>query len=470
MRPRSRQLWAGLVWFLAGTLFVAVLSSFRAAATEGWSVGGGFIRDDQGRAVIFRGVNLSGGHKKKPYFDFHQAADFNRIRTDWGMNAVRFLISWAAIEPEEGRIDWDYLDQVSRRLDWADAAGLKVILDMHQDVYGEGFAAGAGNGAPLWSCDAKHYEHFKPGNPWFLNNFKPGVLACLAGFWMHADRRAHLASLWQAVAQRLGSHPAVVGMDPFNEPLWFSPFFEHGALSEYYQEAVTAARLYAPSWLAFLEPSATRNAGLPTTLRKFSVGNAIYSPHSYDTDAESGKGFDLKHRDDILNKVAHLSREAARLGGALWIGEYGGMSARPHIAEYMEAQNDAAGAVAAGSMYWDYARLPDPYAMLHEDGTEIEPLMQVLVRPYAERVAGTPLWYRYDGATRTFTLRYRPDPALRSPLVFSVPGRIYPEGFDVLCSGRCWVEAHGNETWVAPPLAIIQSGVDQTITLRPKAL
>ena len=58
---------------------------------------------------------------------------------DWGMNAVRLLTTWAAVEPEQGVYDEAYLDALAERLDWAKDAGLHVVLDMHQDVYGEGF-------------------------------------------------------------------------------------------------------------------------------------------------------------------------------------------------------------------------------------------------------------------------------------------------------------------------------------------
>src|SRR5438874_1697397 len=106
-----------------------------------------FLRDRAGRAVILRGLNV--GAKHSPWFDFQGPADFTRIRTAWGMNAVRLLVLWAAIEPEKGVYDSGYLDALAERVKWASDANLAVVLDMHQDVYGEGFAKGGGDGAPL---------------------------------------------------------------------------------------------------------------------------------------------------------------------------------------------------------------------------------------------------------------------------------------------------------------------------------
>jgi endoglycosylceramidase len=139
-----------------------------------------FLRDRPGRAVILRGMNV--GAKHTPWFDFQGPADFARIRNDWGMNAVRLLVIWAAIEPQEGVYDDKYLDALADRVKWASDANLAVILDMHQDVFGEGFAIGGGDGAPLWTCDASHYTKFVPTTPWFINDLNAEVLACYDAF------------------------------------------------------------------------------------------------------------------------------------------------------------------------------------------------------------------------------------------------------------------------------------------------
>jgi len=79
------------------------------------------------------------------------------------MNSIRFLMTWAAIEPQKGVYDDAYLDAVATRIEWAKAANLLVVLDMHDDVYGEGFVKGGGDGAPMWTCDASNYASFRAG-------------------------------------------------------------------------------------------------------------------------------------------------------------------------------------------------------------------------------------------------------------------------------------------------------------------
>ena len=117
------------------------------------------IRDAQGGQLISRGFNLSGRSKRPPFFP---GADTPSGFVEWsadrlttlklnGLNTVRFLIIWEALEPMPGQIDSSYISHV---LSWVQALeknGFWVILDMHQDLYSRAFA-GIGDGAPAWSC------------------------------------------------------------------------------------------------------------------------------------------------------------------------------------------------------------------------------------------------------------------------------------------------------------------------------
>ena len=416
-----------------------------------WSVRGGFLRDAQGRAVVLRGANVSGKNKNPPFFDFHGPDDFARMRSDWGMNAVRFLVEWAAIEPEEGQYDDAYLDAVAQRIEWAHTADLYVVVDMHQDVYGEGFASGGGDGAPLWTCDASNYASFQPTDPWFFENLSASVTACWDGFWTRDDLQAHYAEAWRRLAARLAGYDNVVGFDLMNEPYWGSYAildFEQDLLEPMYERVVPAVRSAAPGWVAFIEPSSSRNIGGTTGLTRPSFGNFVYAPHSYDRNAESGNGFDPADRGPVIANLAALAQEATDLGGALWIGEYGGTATEPGIVDYMTAQYDGAGAVAASSMYWDYSK--GGYGILDADGNEAQPLVDTLVRPYPERVAGDPVSWSFDQASSTFTLTYRADPSVAAATVVSVPPRVYPSGYSVDCGG-CASSVQGSSLVVTSP-------------------
>lgn len=429
-------------------------------------VRGGFIRDDEGRALVLRGMNLAGAHKNPPYFSFHTVADFKRLRDEWGMNAIRFLITWAAVEPEQGVFDEAYLDAVAERMDWAREAGLHVVLDMHQDVYGEGFVLGGGDGAPRWTCDESNYASFKPDpNQWFFNYLTAEVTTCYDHFWNTPELRAEYIDAWRHVATRLeGYDDVILGFDPMNEPYWGSysiTFFEAAQLQPFYEELVPEVRAIRPGWIAFLEPASSRNLGVPTGLKKLPFPDVVYSPHSYDRDAESGMGFDPMQRQVVLNNGQALAAEAASLEAALWIGEYGGMAASPGIVEYMTAEYDAFAAVAAGTTYWAYDK-GGSYSVFNDDGSEREALVSTLVRPFPQRVAGDPVSYGFDAASSTFTLTYRPDASITAPTIVSAPARVYPNGVVVSCDG-CESKVTGAALEITKPAA----GETVTVTLVP---
>jgi endoglycosylceramidase len=426
------------VWI---ALLLVGCSSDPGGIPQSWHVSGGFLRDAQGRAVILRGVNLSGAQKSAPYIDDKQPADWQRIRNDWGMNAVRFVMTWAAVEPDEGRYDDAYLDKVAERMRWAQSYGLVVVIDMHEDIFGEGFGF---DGAPRWACDEARYAAFVPTTPWFANAVDRNVMACVDDFYTRADRQQHFVAAWRHVAERLAAEPAVIGFDVLNEPLWGSYSiltFEHDRLAPLYHRVVTSVRTAAPTWVAFLEPAASRNAGVGTSLGAFPFANVMYSPHSYDSAAEGGGGFDPSHRQQILDNVANLAAEAKMLHAGLWIGEYGGVASAPGIVEYMTAQYDAAGQVAGSTMYWSYDA-SNGYGLLNPDGSEKTVLLGTLVRPYPERVAGNPISYAFDAATATFQFEYEPTLALPTEIV--VPQRVYPNGYRVDC-GDCVYEKRPGE-------------------------
>jgi endoglycosylceramidase len=437
-----------------------------APAPAGYHVGGGFLRDPEGRALLLRGMNLSGAQKEAPYLDFHELPDYQRVRDPWGMNAIRYVTSWAAVEPSSGVYDETYLDALAQRMDWARQAGLFVVIDMHQDVYGEGFVSGGGDGAPKWTCDASHYANFVPNtSEWYFNDLDADVDACYDGFWHSTDLQRHYVNAWKHLAARLSGYDDVIlGFDPMNEPYWGTyaiTAFEADLLEPFYLDVVAAVRAERPEWVAFLEPASSRNLGIPTSLTRFPFPDVVYSPHSYDRDAESGAGFDATHRADIIANGAALQDEATALGTGLWVGEYGGQTDTPGITPYMDADYTAFAAVAAGTTYWDYSK-GGSYSTLDADGNEKPELMAALVRPWPARVAGTPVSYDFDASTSTFTLTYQPDATTTAPTVIMVPDRVYPSGYTVDCGGCSTERVAGELHLLTPP-----RGAPAVVTVHP---
>lgn len=387
----------------------------------------GFLRDADGRALILHGANVSGKDKRAPYFDFQQAPDIARMSSEWGMNAMRLVTVWAAIEPQRGVFDDAYLSALEERVAWAEAAGIFVIVDMHQDLYGEGFAGG--DGAPTWTCDDARYAAFVPTTPWFFGSLDPNVEACVDAFFTDESLLTEFTAAWQHVAAKLAPHANVIGFDPLNEPSWGSMAingFEEAELAPFYTRVVGAVRAVAPEWVAFIEPSSSRNLGFPTQLPIPDYPNVVYSPHSYDKDAEQGTAFDPSHRAAILANAAALRSEADTMGAALWIGEYCGPSSLPGITDYLGDEWDGFGQTGAGATYWDYSEGDGSYGLLNADGSDKTDVLAVVTRPYPQRVAGDSVQYAWDSSSHTLTVTYAPKRDIAAPTLIAVPPAFRP--------------------------------------------
>ena len=135
---------------------------------------GRWFRDEAGRHVLLRGVNL-GGDCKVPYpdggthhptdftdhrevsfvgrpFPLEQAAEhFGRLRR-WGFGFLRLLTTWEAVEHGgPGVFDEAYLDYYEQLCRLAGEHGFRLFVDFHQDVWSR---MTGGDGAPGWVFEA----------------------------------------------------------------------------------------------------------------------------------------------------------------------------------------------------------------------------------------------------------------------------------------------------------------------------
>jgi hypothetical protein len=234
-------------------------------------IDGPWFKDEHGRTLILRGVNL-GGSSKVPFrpdgatyiregfydhrnvsfvgrpFPLEEADEhFRRLRA-WGFSFLRFLVSWEAVEHAgPGIFDEEYLDYLVEIVHKAGEHGLQLFIDPHQDVWSR---MSGGDGAPGWTFEAVGMDvtkfseagaaivHAIHGDPfprmiWPTNYGKLATATMFTLFFGGNDfaprakvggepvqefLQRHYIHAMKQVALRLRGLPYVVGYDAMNEP------------------------------------------------------------------------------------------------------------------------------------------------------------------------------------------------------------------------------------------------------------
>jgi Endoglucanase len=127
------------------------------------SIDGPWFKDDLGRTLFLRGVNLGGSSKvpampdgatfrKEGFFDHRHVSfvnrpfplaeadeHFSRLKS-WGFNILRFLVTWEAVEHSgPGIYDDEYLAYLRAVIEKAGEYGFIVFIDPHEDVWSRFF-------------------------------------------------------------------------------------------------------------------------------------------------------------------------------------------------------------------------------------------------------------------------------------------------------------------------------------------
>jgi hypothetical protein len=228
-----------------------------------------WFKDERGRTLMLRGVNLGGSTKvpvgmptwRREGFTDHrnvsfvgrpfplEEADehFTRLR-EWGLTFLRFLITWEAIEHAgPGIYDEAYLDYVHQVVHKAGEHGINLFIDPHQDVWSR---MSGGDGAPGWTFEVVGMDvtrfsetgaaiiHATHGDPfprmiWPSNYGKLATATMFTLFFGGNDfapqtkvesepvqeyLQRHYINAVKQIALRLKDLPNVVGYDTLNEP------------------------------------------------------------------------------------------------------------------------------------------------------------------------------------------------------------------------------------------------------------
>lgn len=333
------------------------------------------IGDATGRQVLLRGVNVNNlidyylRDPEVPATGELTDDDFAQIAA-LGFNVVRLGMSWSRLEPARGEIDASYLDQVEKAVASAKAHGVYVVLDMHEDAWGNALAkpdqeCGGGttpttgwDGAPEWATITDGTLHCQ----FMARDLAPAVATAFSNLYTDRDGiQTELVRTWAAVAERFADEPAVAGYDLLNEPgIGATPPISSGLLlGRYYDAAISAIRDAETAaggfqHLVFFEPSVLWS-GLAfdvTPPPGFTDDTQlVFAPHPYSESISMDQSFGLTIA-SIERNLDTSRRAALGYGAALWAGEWGWFGDPEDDAAKVGRMLDAQDRLGIGGAFW----------------------------------------------------------------------------------------------------------------------
>ncbi len=499
-----------------------------------------WFHDSHGRYILFRGVNFASRSKLPPYLPIaplgRDVIDQRRLKEEiesvkteldllkkLGFNIIRLLISWKAVEPKpnpdlnelmtEGR---EYLVLVNQIIDELYKRDLYIILDFHQDIAHEVYG---GDGFPDWALaiDEKHkrpkasnLKDRKWQTGYIINKL---VRHTLISFWKNDltnqeiglknfPVRTHLektigqtVKFFKSLNESHG-HPAILGVEPFNEPHPAgiqTKEFEATFLYQYYQNVDSEIRKFDDKIFLFIEPRVDwtmsfqggeksnlgpspfnirrtfnlnfiRNvmiegkidpkqivSDLPSdrvALDKIS-GRGVLSFHYYDPIAIAQSFLKIpdnmykytREWPDIFDQLVEAARKRELIP---FLTEFGGVQDAELINDYINLHYVQIESFLLNSTYWNY----DLYNSSEgKDNWNLENFsllgpgrrprnMDVIARPYPLRSSARPTFLSFDLESRYFTLILEGS-VVESPTILYIPFDIhYSPEFRVWSTSR----------------------------------
>ncbi|MCA9707483.1 MAG: cellulase family glycosylhydrolase [Myxococcales bacterium] len=402
---------------------------------------GARLEDEHGRDVVMRGLNTGGRSKFAPFlpFDVADPDDLELVRAEadvyfgrlvaWGLDTVRMPFSWEALEPAPGRYDLDYLARYRALLDAAEARRLRVIVDFHQDVYASPFC---GDGFPPWSVytpDPPEPSHDCP--QWFVGYFgDPGVRESFDRFWSDADGlQGPFMAMWLTMADAVADHPAVVGLEPMNEPGWGTAndldVFKQRVLQPWFSDVAAELRAAAPGLLVFYDGPGADSTGGGTRFRPEGEG-LVYAPHYYDASILLGETWAGTDPAPPLQRMASFGAEASV---PVLLGEFGFSHGARGGNDWLTLVMDAVDAQRMSATLWEYSTSAELWnaedlSVTEADGTE-RAILDAYVRPWVRAVAGAAIGVEWDATAGELEARWT---AALGVTEVVVPSRRFPAG------------------------------------------
>jgi endoglycosylceramidase len=498
-----------------------------AQADDYLTVQGSRLVDGVGRHVLLRGLNIgfscrSGdGATAEISWEHGGPEVFAQIK-QWGFNCVRVPIYWAAIEPECGTYDEEFLTQVDEKIAWAKEGDLYVILDMHQEMWGIGVPGGSG--APAWALLDKKKPHKKEGPLWVTSFQSLRIRSAFDSFWKNAPGpdgtglQDRFALAWRHVAERYADEPTVAGYDLFNDPspggtayvfmmtmlssvspritakgesldglsmnekgarcfdeaytdpdsyrAWMDGAsgvlkkFESQTLGPMYDRVAARIREIDKRHLLFTSSSSLANLGTQGGMPPLAGPGG--KPDPLQVYAPHIYEFGAERAALITERLLAMGKQ---LGKPIFIGEWGNLSNQDEMHPESPAPAGAVVGKALGKALASHA-----YCRYEKGMEQAAYFKKLLQRPYPLASAGTTLRHSFDQATRVFECIWREEVGADAPTLIYVPAEHYAGGhaYKVAPTSECTFEPLGETGGGYLMIAPTGKTGERTLTLRPK--
>lgn len=379
------------------------------------------IKDASGRVVLLRGVNATGDAKQPPFTPLSRPQLLDPLPRI-GVNTLRLLFIWEAMEPTRCEYNDAYMAYYERVVQWAEERGLYVLVDFHQDAFSRFILGGCGEGFPQWTTTdiGQSTPDNSPGCSAWDFSMVLSPLHHRAWENFHEDKggiRSRYVEMTKYVADRLAKHRNVIGYDLINEP-----WGDNEQLGTLFREVGDAIRERHPGAILFVPAHPLVGAGIfANTMQRPPFDNMVYSPHYYDPATYFLKVW-LGNTPSWL--LDNIQQTASAWKVPMFLSEFGAPGTARDAGNYMEATYQWLDTKFVSSTQWNYT---PAWTETNKDGWNAEDFSIVddkgklrgalfTPRPYPEKTAGQP--QSFKRGEHGFTYSWLQNPALGSTELF----------------------------------------------------
>ncbi|HUY64691.1 MAG TPA: cellulase family glycosylhydrolase [Acidimicrobiales bacterium] len=421
---------------------------------------GRWLTDPQGRVVILHGLQIDHWETGAPVNVIDLSPQNVSFMATMGFNLARVSMTYSGVAPVPGSFDQLYVDDFVAFDHELASNGIYDLLDMMQGEYSQ---AVGGWGFPNWMTMTNGVPNTETPFP---NGYEenPAEYTAWDNFWANtADsdkvglQQDYAAGL-HAIAGQFADAPALLGIEILNEPWpgasWPTcanpagcPAFDQ-ALTSFYRRAVPAIRSADPNHLVVYEPNIFFDFGSATRLGNIGDPNALFAFHNYCLSTASpvtiSDPLQLCGVDEHV-VLTQANLRATTSGDGLLMDEWGNTTDTT-VLNRMAAESDAD---MMGWSYWAYEDCCGSAAAVLQHGTEPPAapgnlnasVLDALVRPYPQAIAGTPTDWSFNPTSKVFHLDFTTKRIAGGSFPIGVvtkvevPALQYPGGYSVSVTG-----------------------------------